>query len=162
MRLLWVGMSVVVLLHGLPTEANACTNDYSGASYERPLYNNELTVALPQDWRLVKSDPQGILKYDNVIYYVQRGSHRVFMIDLTNDGNFPFPDNTTSANVMNNGIWATEYRLNNILTSVVVKPPCGGFRYVWMRPITKNPGERRQVEASMKSIKCVGSPRPGP
>ncbi len=160
MRLLWLGMPVLGLLYGSASVGNACSNEYGAPLYDRPLYNDELTVALPKDWRLVKSEPPGILKYDNIVFYVQLGSRRLFGIDLTNDGNFPFDNDTTPTNVSNNGIWATEYRRDGVLTNVVVKPPCGGFRYVWMWPITKDPDERRQAEASMKSINCVASPRP--
>ena len=161
MRLLWLGMAVLELLYGSATVSDACTNENGEPLYDRPLYNSELTVALPKDWRVVKSEPPGIMKYDDLLYYVQIGSRRVFAIDLTNNGSFSFATNTTSTNVKNYEIWATEYRRDGVLTNVVVKPPCGGFWYVLMWPITKDPGERRQVEASMKSIKCVASPRPG-
>jgi hypothetical protein len=160
MRLLWLGMTVLGLLYGSATAGNACTNENGEPLYDRLLYNDELTVALPKDWRVVESEAPGIMKYDDIIYYVQLGSRRLFAIDLTNSYNFSFASNTNSTNVKNNEIWATEYRRDGVLTNVVVKPPCGGFRYVMMWPITKDPGERRQVEASMKSINCVASPRP--
>jgi hypothetical protein len=128
--------------------------------YDRLLYNDELTVALPKDWRLVRSEPPGILKYDDIIYYVQLDSRDLFAIDMSNRGNFSFVQGATSTTVTNNGISATECRRDGVLTDFAAKPPCGGFRYVWMWPMTKDPGERRQVEASMKSVKCVASPRP--
>jgi hypothetical protein len=161
MRLLWLGMTVLGLLYGSATAGNACNNENGGPLYNRPLYNDKLTVALPKNWLLVKSEPPGILKYDNIVYYVQLDGRSLFAIDLTNDTNFQLTDNTTSTNVTNNGIWATEYRQEGILRIVIVKPPCAGFRYVAMWPITKDPGERRQVEASMQSVNCVASPRPG-
>lgn len=160
MRLLRVGMTVLGLLYLSATAGNACTNENGEPLYDRPLYNGELTVALPKDWRVVQSEPPGILKYDDILYYVQLGRRPLFGIDLSNNDNVTFTDNTTSTNVKNNEIWATEYRRDGVLTNVVVKAPCGGFRYVRMWPITKDPGERRQVEASMKSITCVASPRP--
>jgi hypothetical protein len=119
-------------------------------------------VALPKDWHLVRVELPGILKYDYIEDHVQLGSRDLFAISLTNNGNFSFVRGETSTNVTNNGISATEYRRDGVLTDFIAKPPCGGFWYVWMRAMTKDPDERRQVEASMKSLKCVASPRPGP
>jgi len=161
MRLLLLGMTVLGLLYGSVTAGNACNDENGGPLYDRPLYNDELTVSLPKDWRVVRSEAPGIMKYDDILYYVQLGSRRLFAIDLTNNGDFTFTNkNTTSTNVTNHGIWATEYRQDGVLTNVLTKPPCGGFRYVMMWPTTKDPGERRQVEASMKSINCIAPPRP--
>ncbi len=160
MRLLWLGMTVLGLLYGSATASNACNSESGGPLYDRPLFHDELTLAAPKDWRLVESEPPGILKYDIILYYVQLGSRKLFAIDLSNNDNFQFDSNTTSTNVTNNGIWATEYRRDGVLMNVVAKPPCGGFRYVMMWPITKDPGERRQVEASMRSLNCIASPRP--
>ena len=160
MRLMWLGMTLLGLLYGSTTASNARDNETAVPLHDQPLYNNELSVALPEDWRLVKTEPPGILKYDYIVYYVQLGSRNLFAIALTNNGNFSFADDSTSTNVTNNGISATEYRRDGVLTNVVAKPPCGGSWYVWMWPMTKDPGERGQVEASMKSIKCLASPRP--
>ena len=159
--MLWLAAAVLGLLNASATAGNACSNENGGPLYERPLYNGELTVALPKDWHLVRSEPPGIMKWDDVLYYVQVDNRRVFGIDLTNNGSFSFTDTATATNVTNHGIWATEYRQDGILTNVVVKSPCGGFRYIRMWPITKNPEERPQVEAAMKSITCVAPPRPG-
>ena len=160
MRLMWLGMTLLGLLYGSTTASNARDNETAVPLYDQPLYNNELSVALPEDWRLVKSEPPGIMKYDDIVYHVQLGSRKLVAITLTNNGDFSFADDSTSTNVKNNEIWATEYRRDGVLTNVVVKAPCGGFWYVWMWPMTKDPSERRQAEASMKSIKCLASPRP--
>ncbi|MEA2786963.1 MAG: hypothetical protein QOF71_3067 [Candidatus Eremiobacteraeota bacterium] len=160
MRWLWLGMTVFGLLYG-PATAGDAGNDENGIPlYDRPIYNDELSVALPKDWRLVRSEAPGIMKYDDLLYYVQVADRRLFAIDLTNNDNFRFPDDTTTTNVTNNGIGAREYRQGGVLTNVFIKAPCGGFRYVMMWFVTQDPGERRQVEASMKSIKCLASPRP--
>ena len=160
-RLLWLGMAVLGLLYGSPRAGNACSIEAGGPLYDRPLYNDELTVALPKDWRVVKTEPPGILKYDDLLYYVQLGNRRLFGIDLSNNNNVQFPeDTTTSAIVTAHGMSAMEYRRDGVLTSVIVKAPCGGFQYVWMWRITKEPGDWRQVEKSMQSINCLASPRP--
>ena len=162
MRRLWLGLTVIGLLY-VPATAGNAGNDENGIPlYDRPIYNDELSVALPKDWRLVQSEPPGILKYDDLRYYAQLGKSRLFAIELTNNDNFQFAPDTTSTNVTNNGLEATEYRQGGVLTNVFVKVPCGGFRYVMMWFETKDSGERRQVEASMKSIKCLASPRPHP
>ena len=160
MRLLWVGLTVLGLLHVPASAGSASTTEDGGSLDVRPLYNNDLTIALPEKWRVVQSEPPGILKYDDVRYYVQLGNRRLFAIELTNNDNFSFPDGTTTTDVTNNGIGAREYRQGGILTNVFVKSPCGGFRYVMMWFETKEPGERRQAEAAMRSIACAASPRP--
>ena len=160
MRLLWLGTAVLGLLYASATAGNAGSNENGGPLSDRPLFNGELTVALPKDWQLVRVEPPGIMKYDGIRYYVQVDDRRLFGIDLTINGSFSFADTVTPTNVTYNGISATEYRRNGILTNVLVKSPCGGFPYVWMWSMTKDPEERRQVEASMKSITCVASPRP--
>jgi hypothetical protein len=155
---------VLGLLCGSATAGDACNTENGGSLYDRPLYNNELTVALPKGWRVVKTEPPGILKYDDITYDVQLDGRILFRIDITNNGDFRYADTTiptTLTIVTNNGIFATEYRRAGVLTTVVAKPPCGGFRYVLMWPVTKDPGERRQVEAAMKTLTCVASPRLG-
>lgn len=108
MRLLWPGITVLGLLCLSATAGNACNTESGGPLYNRPLYNNGRGYAEALASR--KSEPPGILKYDNIIYYVQFDSRRLFAIDLTNDSNVEFARGATSKNVTNNGIWATEYR----------------------------------------------------
>jgi hypothetical protein len=161
MRLLWLGMTILGLLYGSAAPGNVRAGENSEKPlHEQPLYNDELSMALPKDWRLVRSEPPGILKYDDLLYYVQLGSRRLITIEYTNNENFGFTYTATLTNVQNHGISVTEYRRDDVLMNIVAKPPCGGFRYILMWPTTDDPAERRQIEASMKSLTCLASPRP--
>ena len=47
-----------------------------------------------------------------------------------------------------------------IVTDIIVRPRCGGFRYVWLHVIAKDPTVTDRIVLALKTVKCLVAPSP--
>jgi len=64
--------------------------------------------------------------------------------------------------VYSNGSPATEFVKQGVVSDIVVKPLCGGFRFVWLHVVATDPAVTDPIAVAMKSLKCLVAPRPRP
>jgi hypothetical protein len=133
-----------------PVATRACD-----ALRTQSLYNNELAVDLAKDWRITQTNPN-----EDFLYLVEGRLGKVFAIDLGNNRHIDVGPGAVSSETMINGSPATEYRKNGSISDIVVRPVCGGFFYAWLHVITSDRKERARAIASMKTMRCLVSPRP--
>src|ERR1700676_1364218 len=144
-----IGTSVVVCASAR-TSAGACDN-----SRVEQLYNGELGIELRVDWRITRTAP-----LDGFFYKIEDRSGQLFFIDLGNNASIDVGPGKQATEVTINGSPATEFTKQGIVTDIILRPRCGGFLYVWLHVIGKDPAVTDRIVLALRSVKCLVAPRP--
>jgi hypothetical protein len=112
-----------------------------------------VTITVPATW---KTTFEGGFETD--VYYFADHGRRMISARLMNDVGLQALEGdpaVTSTPVVLSDLKATEYRQNGLLIAIIVENRCGGFRYVWLYAISKDPGKLAEISTAMRSVACI-------
>lgn len=132
----------------------ASADPRNGRSNVRRFHDAQYSLTFPAEWRVVETS-----HFDSISYTVSDHGHDLFFVDFGINPNIA-PPGTTSRAATINGMTATEFRKDSVLSDTVVEPPCGGAWFIWMHVISKDVKDAKPIADAVKSITCLVSPRP--
>jgi hypothetical protein len=119
-----------------------------------PITGAGVAITLPASWKT-----KVVHGFEDSVYHFSDKGQVMFVAGVLNNpdiealtGNAAVT--SVTATVLN-GLKATEFRRNSGLSDIIVENRCGGYKYVWLKVISKDPERLEAISTAMRSVSCM-------